>query len=56
MTNINLNLGIEKYFIQDVLLLYRKNIMKQGIRQEVLTYSIPEHHEESIIKKVRVSV
>ena len=48
-------LDIENYLIQDDLLLYRKNILRQGIKQAVLTICIPEHLEEAIIKKVHES-
>ena len=47
--NIDSKLDIEKYLIQDDLLLYRKNIMRLGIRQEVLIICILEHLKEAII-------
>ena len=50
-------LDIENYLIQDDLLLYRKQILRQGIKQTVLTICIPEHLEELMIKKsARVSI
>ena len=53
--NINSKLDIDNYLIQDDLLLYQKNILRQGIKQAVLTICIPEHLEEAIIKKVHES-
>ena len=52
---IDSKLDVENYLLQDNLLLYRKNMLKQGKEQIVLTICIPEHLEESMIKKVHES-